>query len=178
MNVQEAKLLSGANHVAVSVPHLDKAVKWYNEVLGFTILTEPTEIVADNSRLGTIVKDVFGTSIKKLRIVHLSFCDQVGFEIFEFVEPKAERPANNFEYWKTSFFHIAITSPNIEQLAKKIAESGGKQRTKIWELVDGKPYKIVFCEDPFGNAIEIYSHEFKQVWSNSKSENLINSKAR
>lgn len=41
----------GANHVAVSVPHLGEVIKWYSEVLGFTKLTEPTEIVAD-SRLG------------------------------------------------------------------------------------------------------------------------------
>jgi catechol-2,3-dioxygenase len=29
-----------SNHVAVSVPDLDKAVKWYHEVLGFNIVTE------------------------------------------------------------------------------------------------------------------------------------------
>lgn len=28
------------NHIAVSVPDLDKAVKWYHEVLGFNILTK------------------------------------------------------------------------------------------------------------------------------------------
>lgn len=57
-----------------------------------------------------------------------------------------------------------VACPNIEQLAKQIAESEGKQRSKIWELIDGKPFKIVFCEDPFGNIIELYSHEFNQVW--------------
>ena len=119
----------GANHVAVSVPHLGEAVKWYCEVLGFTKLTEPTEIVADNSRLGSIVRDCFGPLIRKLRIAHLSFGDQVGLELFEFVEPKAERTTNQP---KTSFLHIAVTCPNIDQLAKQIAESVGKQRSKIW----------------------------------------------
>jgi catechol-2,3-dioxygenase len=126
-------------------------------------LTEPTEIVADNSR------DCFGPSIRKLRIAHLSFGYQVGLELFEFVERKAERTTNHFEYSKTSFLHIAVTCPNIEQLAKQIAESAGKQRSKIWELIDGKPFKIVFCEDPFGNIIELYSHQFNQVWLFSKS---------
>jgi len=158
----------GANHVAVSVPHLDKAVKWYCEVLGFIKLTEPTEIVADNSRLGSIVRDCFGPSIRKLRIAHLSFGDHVGLELFEFVEPKAERTTNHVEYSKTSFLHIAVTCHNIEQLAKQIAESGGKQRSNIWELINGKPFKIAFCEDPFGNIIELYSHEFNQVWNAPK----------
>jgi hypothetical protein len=95
------------------------AVKWYSEVLGFTKLTDnPTEIVADNSRLGSIVRDCFGPSIRKLRIAHLSFGDQVGLELFEFAEPKAERTTNHFEYSKISFLHIAVTCPNIEQLAK------------------------------------------------------------
>ncbi|HXX96324.1 MAG TPA: VOC family protein [Candidatus Bathyarchaeia archaeon] len=107
----------GANHVAVSVPHLVEAVKWYSEVLGFIKLTESTEIVANNSRLGSIVRDCFGPSIGKLRIAHLSFGDQVGLELFEFVEPKGVRTANHFEYSKTSFLHIplltyAVTCPS------------------------------------------------------------------
>lgn len=52
----------------------------------------------------------------------------MGFEVFEFIDPKEEQRENNFEYWKTGFFHIGITNPNIEELAKRIAEKGGKQR--------------------------------------------------
>jgi catechol-2,3-dioxygenase len=29
----------------------------------------------------------------------------------------------------------------------------------------GKPYKAVYCEDPFGNIIEIYTHSYEQIWS-------------
>jgi catechol 2,3-dioxygenase-like lactoylglutathione lyase family enzyme len=154
-----------SNHVAVSVPDLDKAVKWYHEVLGFKILTEPMEGRADNSHMGTILKDIFGSSFNRLRFAHLSFGNQVGFEIFEFIDPKQEQRENNFEYWKTGFFHIAITDPNIEKLTKRIAENGGKQRSKVWQLIPDKPYKIVYCEDPFGNIIEIYTHNYEQVWS-------------
>ena len=31
------------NHIAVSVTNLDKAVKWYQEVFGFTIINGPVE---------------------------------------------------------------------------------------------------------------------------------------
>jgi catechol-2,3-dioxygenase len=95
----------------------------------------------------------------------LSFGNQVGFEIFEFIDPKQEQRENNFEYWKTGFFYIAITDPNIEKLAKRISENGGKQRSKIWQLIPDKPYRKVYCEDPFGNIIEIYTHNYEQVWS-------------
>jgi catechol 2,3-dioxygenase-like lactoylglutathione lyase family enzyme len=117
-----------SNHIGVGVPDLNKAVRWYHEVLGFNIVTEPMEGSADDSYLGMILKDIFGASFKKLRLAHMSFANQVGFKVFEFVDPKEEQRENNFEYWKTGFFHIGITNPNIEEVAKSIAEKGGKQR--------------------------------------------------
>jgi catechol 2,3-dioxygenase-like lactoylglutathione lyase family enzyme len=151
------------NHVAVSVPDLDLAVNWYKEVLGFTVVREPIEYVPDDTLKGMAVKDIHSPRLKKVRMVWLSSANQVGFEIFEYIEPKAERRTNNFEYWKSGFIHICITDPDIEGLCKKISETGGKQRSKVWEIVPDKGYKIAFCEDPFGNMIEIYSHSYEQT---------------
>jgi hypothetical protein len=64
------------------------------------------ECNADNSHMGTILKDIFGLSFNRLRFTHLSFANQVGFEIFEFIDRKEEQRENNFEYWKTGFFHL------------------------------------------------------------------------
>jgi catechol 2,3-dioxygenase-like lactoylglutathione lyase family enzyme len=145
------------------VPDLDLAVNWYKEVLGFTVVREPIEFVPDDTLKGMAVKDIHGPRLKKVRMVWLSSANQVGFEIFEYIEPKAERRTNNFEYWKSGFIHICITDPDIEGLCKKISETGGKQRSKVWEIVPDKGYKIAFCEDPFGNIIEIYSHSYEQT---------------
>ena len=87
-----------SNHIGVGVPDLNKAVRWYHEVLDFNIVTEPMEGSADNSHIGMILKDIFGASFKKLRLAHMSFANQVGFEVFEFVDPKEEQRENNFEY--------------------------------------------------------------------------------
>jgi hypothetical protein len=58
----------------------------------------------------------------------LSSGNQVGLEIFEYIEPKAQRrTTDNFEYWKSGFTHICITDPNIEDLCNRISERGGKQ---------------------------------------------------
>ena len=72
---------------AVSVTNLDKAVKWYQEVFGFNIINGPVEIVVDDSPLGVILKDIHGPNLKKMRIVWLSSGNQVGFEIFEYIDP-------------------------------------------------------------------------------------------
>lgn len=151
------------NHIAVSVPSLDEAVKWYREVLGFTTVKQTEEFVVDDSLIGMTVKDIHGPRLKKMRMAWLSSANQIGFEIIEYVEPKAERRLDNFEYWKSGFIHICITDPNIEELCKRITESGGKQRSKIWEIVPDKGYQIAFCEDPFGNVIEIYDHSYEQT---------------
>ena len=51
----------------------------------------------------------------------------------------------------------------MEELCKKISESGGKQRSKIWNVAPNKGYKIAFCEDHFGNVIEIYTHGYEHT---------------
>ena len=151
------------NHIAVSVPNLEEAMKWYTEILGFTVIKPPVEIVADDSLIGIAVKDIHGPKPKKMRMAWLRSANQVGLEIFEYVEPRAERRTDNFEYWKSGFIHICVTDPDIEGLCKKISESGGRQRSKIWEVVPDKGIRIVFCEDPFGNIIEIYDHSYEQT---------------
>jgi catechol 2,3-dioxygenase-like lactoylglutathione lyase family enzyme len=40
------------NHIAISVTNLDKAVKRYQEVFGFTVINGPIEIVVDDSPMG------------------------------------------------------------------------------------------------------------------------------
>lgn len=152
------------NHVALSVTNIEDAVNWYTRVLGFNLVKPAFEAVADDTHIGQLFQDVYGKSFKKLKIAHLSFGNHIGLEVFEFIDPKEESRENNFEYWKTGFFHICITDLNIEETTKRIVENGGKQRTKIWELNKGKPFKVVSCEDPFGNVVDIYTHGYEYLW--------------
>lgn len=163
------------NHVAVSVTDIGMAMRWYRDVMGMEVLREPFEISAENpastlsgtgdSNLPSLVRAVFGPGIGKFLICHMTSANGVGIELFQFIEPKAERREDNFEYWKTGFYHIAITEPRIEELAERIASTGGKKRTGVLELAPGSGKQICFCEDPFGNIIEIYSQSYEQFWS-------------
>ncbi len=36
----------------------------------------------------------------------------------------------------------------------------------MWELFPGEPYRCCYCEDPFGNVVELYSHGHERVWAN------------
>jgi catechol 2,3-dioxygenase-like lactoylglutathione lyase family enzyme len=164
------------NHVAVSVTDIDYAIRWYKDVIQMTLLVGPMEITTYEKdqknydpHLATVLRTIFGPRLGKVKICHLSSANGVGIELFQFIEPASELrlEENNFEYWKTGYFHIALTEPNIEELADKIASTGGKRRTDVMESVPGSGKKICFCEDPFGNVIEIYSHSYEQFWANA-----------
>jgi len=154
------------SHIGVSVPNIDKAVEWYSKVLGLNVLMGPAQNDADETHIGKLNKGVFGEGFHKSKVAHLSTSNGIGIELFEFIKPKAEKRENNFEYWKCGTFHFCLVDPNIEEFVKAIEESGGKARGQIATLFPDKPYKMVYCEDPFGNAFEIYTHSYEHFFSN------------
>ncbi len=152
------------SHIGLSVPDLDKAVKFYTDVLGWYTIMAPSDVHNDDSAIGQMCRDVFGDEWETFRIAHLSTGDKIGVELFEF--PQNEQPENNFEYWKTGIFHFCVQDPDIEGLVEKIVQNGGKQRMPIREYYpDDKPYKMVYVEDPFGNIFEIYTHSYELTYS-------------
>lgn len=152
------------SHIGLSVTDLDRAVKFYTEVMGWYVLMPPTTITEDDSAIGVMCRDVFGPGWESFRIAHLSTGDKVGVEIFEF--PGAYAPKDNFDYRRTGVFHYCVQDPDVEGLVKRIVEHGGKQRMPVREYYPGeKPYRMVYAEDPFGNIVEIYSHSYELTYS-------------
>ena len=149
------------SHIGITVPDLDKAVKFYKETLGWYLIMEPTEVKEEkDTAIGQMCIDVFGEDWGSFRIAHLSTSDKIGVELFEFKHN--EQPQAEFNPYKTGVFHFCVQDPDVEGLAKKIVENGGKQRMPIREYYAGeKPYRMVYMEDPFGNILEIYSHSYE-----------------
>jgi lactoylglutathione lyase family protein len=152
------------SHIGVSVPDLERAVDFYTSVLGWYLIMPPTEIGEDDSAIGVMCKDVFGEGFGSFRIAHLATSDSIGVELFQF--RNQEQPEDNFEYWKTGVFHFCVQDPDVEGLAERIVAAGGKQRMPVRHYFpDEKPYRMVYCEDPFGNLLEIYSHSYELTYS-------------
>lgn len=152
------------SHIGLSVPSVAEAVKFYEDVMGWYTIMQPSDVVEDDSPIGVMCTDVFGPGWGNFRIAHMSTGDKIGIELFEF--PNNESPEDNFEFWKTGIFHYCVQDPDIEGLVEKIVAHGGKQRMPIREYYPGdKPYRMVYCEDPFGNLVEIYSHSYELTYS-------------
>ena len=152
------------SHIGVTVPDLERAVDFYTDVMKWYLIMPPTEVVEDDSAIGVMCKDVFGEGFGSFRIAHLATADGIGVELFEF--PRANTARAEFEYAKTGVFHFCVQDPDVEGLAKRIVEAGGRQRMPVRHYYpDEKPYRMVYCEDPFGNIVEIYSHSYELTYS-------------
>ena len=153
------------SHIGITVPDLDKAVDFYTKALGFYLIMAPTLIRRDDSAIGQMCDDVFGEDWESFRIAHMSTLDRVGVEIFEFPNTKPEK--GPFEYWRPKLFHFCVQDPDLEGRIKTIEQFGGKQRMKQVRhyYPDQKPYRMIYCEDPFGNIIELYSHSYELTYS-------------
>ena len=149
------------SHIGISVPDIQKAVDFYKNIMNWYVIMKPTLVKEEkDTAIEIMCIDVFGEGWGEFKIAHLSTGDGIGIEIFEF--PKNNKSKHEFNPYPTGVFHFSVKDPNIEELTKKIVEAGGKQRMPIREYYPGKkPYKMVYCEDLFGNIIEIYTHSYE-----------------
>lgn len=161
------------NHIGVNVPDIDAAVAWYRDVLGCFVLAEPSDASVDGSHFGKVVADIFGPKFQAVRMAHLSTADGVGIELFQFLTPKTEVPANTFDYWRAGIFHFCLTARDLEQAAASVVENGGKILSKAWKLFGNKNYRVIYCQDPWGTIIEFYNASYEQYFSNMDGVTMV-----
>jgi catechol 2,3-dioxygenase-like lactoylglutathione lyase family enzyme len=154
-------------HIGVTVPDIAAAVDWYCDVLGFQLIAGIHEAIDDGSPDGDGSADAFGPAFHSCKMAQLASANGVGIELFEFVEPRTVAPEDNFPWQATGFSHICVLDPAIDEMVARIQASGGRLRTsRVREVYAGDRYRWAYCEDPFGNVIEIYTHGHEQVHAN------------
>lgn len=153
------------NHVAIAVPDIDAAVKWYSEVLGFVLLAPVSGRERATDPNGGVFK-IYPPDLNGVRIAWLSASNGVGVELFEFQDPKTQdNGESSFEkvYHRGGYFHICITVPDVDEFAKKVIEAGGRQIGKTVQMYE---HKALYVADPWGNAIELLPCSFDQLLAN------------
>lgn len=154
---------SEITHVGLAVPNLDQAIQWYCNVLGFYILSGPTEFDAAEAEVENITQNLQGPEIKKMRNAHLMSMGGVGIELFEFREADIdEGPATAHR----GFFHICLIVENVVEAIERIVQHGGKQRSQIHRMNEDKNHYLVYTEDLFGNILELSSRSTSEMYSN------------
>jgi catechol 2,3-dioxygenase-like lactoylglutathione lyase family enzyme len=150
-------------HVGITVPDLEFALSWYSQVLGLRVFTEPTLVTAGVEHSGRLAADVFGEPFGREREARLIDPNGVVLELFQFLDPKTPDERNRVTYWQTGPFHVCVVSKDIDASVKRIAVNGGRQRSSIWPTSPGSIHRMCYCEDPFGNIVELYSATDKDV---------------
>jgi catechol-2,3-dioxygenase len=148
-------------HVGVTVTHVDRAMEWYQDVLGFEVLAAPRTIDRSDESEREQIVDLLGQSFDSLRLGHLTTGNQVGFEVFEFSggSEMTERDPR-----EPGFFHVCVVEPDVESLAREIDERGGDHYSEI--TTSGSEDRVTtYCRDPWGNRIEITSQSYERYQS-------------
>lgn len=154
-------------HVGMTVTDLDAAVAWYSDVLGLEPLGPPASVRAGEGHEGALAEEVFGRGFGGFRQAHLTGANGTALELFQFLDPASERRADQFDFRRTGIFHVCLVVREIERTADRIAALGGRRRMeRAVRIFAGEPYRTCFCEDPFGNVIELYSHSHERVYTN------------
>lgn len=153
------------NHVGITVPDIEQALRWYQEVLGCVHVMGPRRLDVAAAETPEVA-GILGPRFRKALQAHLVTANGVGLELFQFIDPPVQAPAENMSYWTTGYWHLCFTVADIEGLTARIVASGGRQRTEIVSFIPGTDRRLVYCEDPFGNVIELFSHSYEQTFAN------------
>jgi catechol 2,3-dioxygenase-like lactoylglutathione lyase family enzyme len=146
--------MTAVAHVGVTVADLDRAVRWYGDVLGLEPIAPVVEVRAGDGHGGAVAADVFGPGFDRFRQAHVAGANGVAMELFEFEAPPDD--------WRAGIFHVCFAVGDVEAVAARV----GRRTSRVWELFPGEPYRTCYCEDPFGNPIELYSHSHERTWAN------------
>ena len=135
-----------ARHVGIVVNDLEKSIHFWQELIGF-------KIVSDNIEPSPYIEELLSLNAKNLRTV--KFSDNKGFivELLKF-------DSSNKEYdWQgdlstTGLTHIALTVESVEQLVKKLNEFNYTSLSKIMKSPNGQ-VKVVFINGPENLKLEM-----------------------
>lgn len=147
------------NHVAVSVSDIEATVNWYSQVFGFKLLGNIYHIKRSETPDAAIF-GIYPASLNEVRLAYMATGNGVGFEVFEFIDPKPNPQTEAFEYNRKGFFHVCVTHPNPDELADKVEAAGGKRIGKTVESDKGD-MKCLYLSDPWGNVVEVLSVSFE-----------------
>lgn len=151
------------NHVGIGVADIEAGVRFYTKALDCSVVMAPFEVRGDDVG-GEQPRDVLKPPmLHRMLMAHLATTDEIGIELFQLIDPPHEPRVPQLEYWKSGVFHFCITDIDLEARLARIKSHGGRQLSKVW--VNRPPARtMVYCCDPWGTIIEIYSHSYREMY--------------
>jgi catechol 2,3-dioxygenase-like lactoylglutathione lyase family enzyme len=135
-----------ARHVGIVVNDLEKSIHFWQELIGF-------KIVSDNIEPSPYIEELLSLNAKNLRTV--KFSDNKGFivELLKFDSSNKESDWQG-DLSTTGLTHIALTVESVEQLVNKLNEFSYTSLSKIMKSPNGQ-VKVVFINGPENLKLEM-----------------------
>ena len=135
-----------ARHVGIVVNDLEKSIHFWQELIGF-------KIVSDNIEPSPYIEELLSLNAKNLRTV--KFSDNKGFivELLKFDSSNKESDWQG-DLSTTGLTHIALTVESVEQLVNKLNEFRYTSLSKIMKSPNGQ-VKVVFINGPENLKLEM-----------------------
>jgi catechol 2,3-dioxygenase-like lactoylglutathione lyase family enzyme len=161
--LSEPSIPAVINHIGLTSADIFGTIDWYCSVLGFRLIMGPR--VLDPSGASAEARQIYGAQFSKAYQAHLVDTNGVGLEVFQFVEPAVEPAEREMRYTRPGFFHICLTVPDVAAAIQRIVAAGGSKLSDEAEFVPGRPWRNSYCRDPWGNAIELISASYAEVFA-------------
>lgn len=145
------------SHIGMTVGDINAAIDFYRDVFDCQPLGKPFHVKRDGSYMGELYAKCFDDRFKESYVVFLTLAEHAVLELFEFKDPKVEVLTNHYPYWQTGISHICLVREDIENAVEDIVKHGGRDRMGVLPLFKSSDVKIAYCEDPWGNLIELFN---------------------
>jgi catechol 2,3-dioxygenase-like lactoylglutathione lyase family enzyme len=149
--------LVGADHVGLTVPDIDEAVAWFQEVMG---ASAPLSFGPISDPQGTLMQDLLGVDRRAVidRITLLRIGHSANIELFQYEAPDQRQTHPRNSDW--SGHHIAFYVTDIEAGVEYMEAKGVQKFLGPFALTDGPAagQSINYFKTPFGTYIELISY--------------------
>ena len=140
-------------HTGITVSDLDNAVRFYRDVLGFELITGPTEAFE-----GDDLSAALGVSGAKIRLAIMKVGNNF-LELHQYLSPASQvdspMPPNTL-----GFMHVAFRVENVEQKMRELEAEGICFLSKV-NIVEEGPlagWKWIYFKDPDGITLEMVEY--------------------
>ena len=139
--------LENIRHFGLVVSNLEKALVFYQDLLGLSIQGKTEES-------GDFISKMLSFENIKVKTVKLSANDNsTRLELLEFENPKVNSAKKN-NLFEPGFTHISLTVKNLDELYLRLKNSNIEFNSQPTISPNGT-LKVVFCKDFEGNYLEL-----------------------
>ncbi|MBI2304319.1 MAG: VOC family protein [Chloroflexi bacterium] len=148
-------ILIGFNHVSVAVSNLDKALAFYRDLLGMTLIREvPPGPPAPNPDFERVF-NCPGLQMKNCLLRAGGPMNPIALELTYWENPKSG-PIPDQKPWQLGFHSLCLRVDDVDALYQKLSAAGVPFLTPpVTSTPPRPPWRAVFCNDPDGNVVEL-----------------------